>query len=429
LSRVKFVFLTFIAAIGVFALVLLAPLLNEVAKLPSSIFLSGDASQTLKFHIPLNSKVSTDAVGVLRVNGEMLGTHDAIYPLGDDIVLSAETDGTAEVHFNVLGITIKTIKVTVGQDKRLIPGGQSIGVMLYTNGALVVGASDIVTNSGQSVNPAKDAGLRSGDVIEKVNGQGVENASQLSELINQDSSDTIELTVRRENEEQKIKITPVLDSTDQVYKLGVWVRDSTAGVGTMTFYDPQTKRYAGLGHAITDADTGKQLSIREGEIIESKIIEVVKGVQGTPGELRGYFNPMSELLGTIRKNTSFGIYGETKKEMSGALYPQGLPVGARDLVELGEASILCTLDDSGVREYRVKIIKLNRQESAQQKSFIVEVTDPALLAKTGGIVQGMSGSPVIQNGKLIGAVTHVFVNDPTRGYGLYIDWMLNEIQW
>ena len=204
------------------------------------------------------------------------------------------------------------------------------------------------------------------------------------------------------------------------------MRDSTLGVGTLTFYDPASGKFAGLGHAITDVDTGKLLTVKDGEIVKSDILEVVKGEEGEPGELRGSFGQNDEVIGTISKNTEYGLYGNTQKQMQNGIYG-ALPAAKRDEVKVGEATLLCTLDDSGVKEYSCKIVKVNSQDSPEQKSFVVQIDDERLLETTGGIVQGMSGSPVIQNGKIVGAVTHVFINDPTQGYGIYLDWMLSEM--
>ncbi|MEI6100486.1 MAG: SpoIVB peptidase, partial [Eubacteriales bacterium] len=211
-----------------------------------------------------------------------------------------------------------------------------------------------------------------------------------------------------------------------VYRLGVWVRDSTAGVGTLTFYDQETGGYGGLGHAITDLDTGEELSVREGEIISSNIIDVVRGQAGMPGELKGYFNANNG-IGSILKNSEFGIYGLCYNKITNPLYPDGIYVAKQSEVHEGPAKLLSTVDDKGVKAYDCTISNVVLQNEPTQKSFLITITDPELLKKTGGIVQGMSGSPVIQDGKLIGAVTHVFVNDPTKGYGIYIEWMLDEL--
>jgi stage IV sporulation protein B len=223
-----------------------------------------------------------------------------------------------------------------------------------------------------------------------------------------------------------IRVTAVKDRNDNVYKLGLWVRDSTAGVGTLTFCEPGTLKFASLGHAITDVDTQEILSVKQGQIVKSQIIDVRQGLKGTPGELKGVFRT-DEPIGTILKNCTYGIYGVFYKLEINDLYPEPIEVGRMNAVELGKATILTTVDSSGVKEFDCEIVKAVEQTAKADKGLVVHITDPQLLKQTGGIVQGMSGSPIIQNGRIIGAVTHVFINDPTYGYGIYIDWMLEEL--
>ncbi len=289
-----------------------------------------------------------------------------------------------------------------------------------------MGSSLIETESGELKDPAQLAGLKPEDVILEVDSTGIDDAKHLSRLVNEAPPGAMTLIILRDGVKRRLEIEPVKDASDGLYKLGVWVRDSTAGVGTLTFYDPETGAFAGLGHAITDTDTQDILSVKNGEIIESRIIEIVKGAEGEPGELKGMFDPISQVIGRIDKNTQFGIYGHSEEQMSNGLYSAPLPVAFRDEVKTGDASILCSIDDRGVREYACRIIRTVRQSTPETRSFVVEITDEELLDITGGIVQGMSGSPVLQNGRLVGAVTHVFVSDPANGYGVYLDWMLEE---
>ena len=224
----------------------------------------------------------------------------------------------------------------------------------------------------------------------------------------------------------EVEVSPVQDKDDGQFKLGLWVRDSTAGVGTLTYYDPSNQSFASLGHPITDVDTQEILSVKEGEILESKILDIKQGQAGTPGELKGSFSASQTRLGKIETNNEFGIYGKMYDEINNSIYSEPLEVGAQDNVKLGKATLLTTIDSSGIQEFECEIVKANRQNVPSSKGMIIKITDPELLETTGGIVQGMSGSPVIQDGKLIGAVTHVFINDPTQGYGMYIDWMLEQ---
>ncbi len=298
----------------------------------------------------------------------------------------------------------------------LMPGGCSVGVAIRTRGVLVVGMDE---------GAASDAGLRAGDVILSVNGLPLEKAEVLTSTVAAAEGQMVELVIDRDGRERTLMIAPRYDKAGAAWRLGVWVRDSTAGVGTLTFYDPQTLTYGALGHAITDTDTGSVLSVREGELMQAQIVDVRRGQRGTPGELRGSFLREQVQLGAVLKNTAYGIYGTLNAPVESALYPDGLPVASRSEVHAGTATILSTVDDGSVTEYTVEITQVLRQSGAAQKSLELKVTDERLLEKTGGIVQGMSGSPIIQDGKIVGAVTHVLVNDPTRGYGIFIENMLD----
>ena len=211
--------------------------------------------------------------------------------------------------------------------------------------------------------------------------------------------------------------------------MGVWVRQSTAGVGTLTFYDPESHGYGALGHAITDVDTGIAFPVGEGAVYENEVVQITRGAEGRPGELTGAFFEQEVVLGEIERNTDYGIFGGAEDALTdGALYPEGLPVGTRSDIHTGSAQILTTLDGGKVEAFDCEIEKLYDQSEPATRSMVVRITDPELLERTGGIVQGMSGSPILQDGRIVGAVTHVFVSDPTRGYGVYIEWMLDAAQ-
>ncbi|MDD3920195.1 MAG: SpoIVB peptidase [Eubacteriales bacterium] len=331
--------------------------------------------------------------------------------------------GRQVVQIKLLGLLpVKTVTVHVQDTVVLVPGGDSIGVTLHTKGALVVGVSTVDTQTGQRISPAVEAGLQAGDVIEAVNGVEIKDAAHLSALCNLGDSAYL-LTVLRQGKRFETEVHPLVDTADGRSRLGIWVRDSTAGVGTLSFYDPSCNKYAALGHAITDVDTNSNLTVREGEILQSSIVDIVQGAQGEPGELRGTFGTASLSLGNIERNTEYGIYGSMYQGYYNPLYPQGILMGYPDDAVTGPAELLTTLSDEGIAAYDCEIIKVNPQSSPAPKGLVIEITDEELLQKTGGIVQGMSGSPLLQNGRLIGVVTHVFVNDPTKGYCMYTDWM------
>ena len=297
-----------------------------------------------------------------------------------------------------------------------------MGIALTMKGVMVVGVSDI---AGES--PAAQAGLKAGDVIETVNGKPVLNGEELIALVEESGGKDMHIAYRRDDQLQKTVLTPRKDKASGTYRIGAWVRDSTAGVGTLSYYNPEEGSYGALGHAILDADTAKLLPVRMGALMQAEIVGVKKGQKGSPGELQGSFLRNQKVMGDIQQNTVLGIYGKMDAPVS-ALYPDGLPVGYQEQVKTGPAQILSTVDNDGVKAYDIEIVRVSRQRAPAPKSMVIRVTDPDLLQKTGGIVQGMSGSPIIQNGRIMGAVTHVFVDDPTHGYGVFIEWMLETEQ-
>ena len=358
-------------------------------------------------------------LGGLTLTGEAVSVTFS----GDESLaeVTGQACGTSEMWLSILGIPLKKVQVEISPEKRLIPGGQALGVAMRTEGVLIVGIGE----AAEGVTPAKDAGLQAGDVIIAVGGEAVTTAESLTTLLNKSGGKTVPIAYSRNGESRTCLLTPHLDEATGVVRLGAWVRDSTAGVGTLSFYDPDTGRYAALGHAITDGDTGAVLTVSEGQVLHADIVAVQKGQKGAPGELKGSFLRDAQRLGDIRRNSVLGIYGTLDAPAANPLYPEGLPIGLRSGVHTGKATILSSVDGKGVREYAIEITRVNQQSAPAPKSMVIRVTDERLLEATGGIVQGMSGSPIIQDGKLVGAVTHVLLNDPTRGYGIFMETMLN----
>ncbi|WP_010236363.1 SpoIVB peptidase [Clostridium arbusti] len=328
---------------------------------------------------------------------------------------------------NLLGILpIKTVNLEIVPKVMVYPGGQPVGIKLNTEGVLVVGLSDIDSQNGKVTSPAAQAGVQIGDSIIKIDGENINDSKSVSEKLNKCKNSSLKITVIREGNSFDKEIQPVKSDTDNKYKLGLWVRDSTAGVGTLTFYHEESGKFAALGHPITDADTGTMLKVKDGNIINSSIISVKKGAKGNPGEVRGIFVNEDNPLGDIKNNTISGIYGTTLKVLKNDKLNRPMEVGLRNEIKEGDAQILTTIDGEQPKLYNIKIERLLSQDSPGAKSMVIKVTDPELLKKTGGIVQGMSGSPIIQNNKIIGAVTHVLINKPDVGYGIYIEWMLKD---
>ena len=311
-------------------------------------------------------------------------------------------------------IPIKSVHVEVTNDKTVTVCGSPFGIKMFTDGVLIVGLSRISTEHG-FVCPAVDCGISEGDIICSVNDEKVYTNEDVALSISNSGGSTLSMLIKRGEKMSTVSVTPVLN-TDGSYKIGVWVRDSSAGIGTLTFYDSETMGFAGLGHAVCDIDTGETLSLLSGEVVPATINKVKKGAAGTPGELCGSF-ASTEAMGTISQNGEAGVYGTLSTVPDGAVFP----IAPKQEVHEGTATILSTISGSKPKEYKISIEKISLAENTLTKNMIIKVTDPELLKATGGIVQGMSGSPIIQDGKLVGAVTHVFVSDPTRGYGIFAE--------
>lgn len=318
-------------------------------------------------------------------------------------------------------IPVKTATAEAYKRLRVYPGGMPFGVKFFTSGVTVVGFSDVECD-GKSVNPAREAGLRQKDVITHVGGRELADAAALTEAVEASGGKPLVLGCLRGDRAFEVTVTPTLADGEGRYKTGVLVRDSGAGIGTVSFILPESNYFAGLGHGICDTDTGALIPICRGTVVDVTISGITKGQSGTPGEIRGFFNPGK--TGMLLGNTDCGVYGIFSSAPTPACQP--ISIALKDELREGEAHILCTLDESGIGRYAVTISDINRNADGG-KCFTVTVTDPSLLEKTGGIVQGMSGSPIIQNGKLVGAVTHVLVGDPTRGYGIFIENMLDML--
>lgn len=318
-------------------------------------------------------------------------------------------------------VKVKDVSVSVQAAKKVRLCGTIFGVKMYSDGVMVVGLSDFATETG-SANPARSAGINEGDVIKSVNGTRVYTNNDFSEVIkNSEGTINIEL-VNKEGVTKKVSLTPQYSVTDKCLKTGMWVRDSAAGIGTLTYIDSDNMSFGGLGHGICDNDTQSIVPVYGGDIVEAQITDVKRGVKGAAGEIRGYL--CSEKLGEIKANTVCGAFGEYTGEL-----PEGkdYEVALKQEVKVGKAQILCAPESGGEPEfYDIEINKINYSSNEPTKNMIITVTDEELIKRTGGIVQGMSGSPIVQNGKFVGAVTHVFVNDPTCGYAIFAENMVKQ---
>lgn len=319
-----------------------------------------------------------------------------------------------------LGMSLSVHSVWA-QERTVIPLGQAVGIKLFADGVLVVGLSELDEDAGKS--PAQQCGLKEGDLILCFNGEKIQSTEHFQSLLQENGETEASLTVQRGDEKKTVAITPTC-CDDGGIRLGAWIRDSMAGIGTMTYYDPDTGAFGALGHGITDVDTEKLMSLGSGSIMETTVKAVKKGQRGDPGELKGDFSVQKD-VGKVTVNCEGGIFGTvTEPEIFAG---QPVPVATPQQVQTGDAVIRCTVCGSESKEYQVKITKIFGDEDST-RNLLLRITDPNLLEQTGGIVQGMSGSPILQNGRLVGAVTHVMVNDPTQGYGILAENMLRRAE-
>ncbi len=337
-------------------------------------------------------------------------------------------EGTDEATIEVAGIPIKKLSIDTLPKMKVVPGGQSIGVKVNTDGVLVVGHHLIHSENGEK-SPGELAGIRVGDRITKLNDKEIQHMDEVGDVVQAagEGKKPLKVEIRRGDQTLVRELSPLKNKGESTFRMGLYIRDSAAGVGTLTFYDPVSKKYGALGHVISDVDTKKPIVVHDGQIIRSSVTSIDKGSNGDPGEKLASFSNQRNTLGTIEKNSSFGIFGTlTEKDLKNHVSDEALPVTLSNHVKEGPAKILTVVEGEKVEEFDIEIVSSVPQKQPATKGLVIKVTDPKLLNTTGGIVQGMSGSPIIQDGKLVGAVTHVFVNDPTSGYGCHISWMLEE---
>lgn len=339
---------------------------------------------------------------------------------GSQNVASTRAVGSYQTTLTLGGwLPIKTIRAVVTERPRVTVCGTPFGVKMFSEGALIVGFSEIGQAGGGTSNPAKEAGLRLGDRVICIGQTRTESNEAVKEALDAAEGQSVEVVYIRSGEQKLTTLTPVWDGAAGQWRAGMWVRDSSAGVGTLTFADEELGVFAGLGHPISDSDTGESVALRSGEIVPCEITGCSAGTAGSPGELKGHFLS-AHAIGTIRINGENGVYGTVSTAIAG----QQTELAFAQEVLPGAAEILTTTNGETPRSYRVYIEKVN--DADPRRNMVLRVTDPALLAQTGGIVQGMSGSPILQNGRLVGAVTHVLVNNPTRGYGIFAQTMLEQ---
>lgn len=323
------------------------------------------------------------------------------------------------VELKLLGIIpIKTVNIQEVDEPVLIPCGNPFGIKLLTDGVIVVEVGSFETASGIK-SPAADAGIKVGDIIKSINGKKIASNDDIADIVETSCGEKLTVDIVRDGSNIILNTSPQICRSDGAYRIGLWVRDSSAGIGTITFYNPITGVFAGLGHPVCDVDTGKIMPLSSGEVVDVNVNGIKRGLSGIPGELIGGFTS-NAAIGTLEMNCENGLYGILSNF---TVKQEAMPLGMRQEIKTGEAYIYTTISGSDPQKYKIVIEKIDLQDSHNSRNMIIKVTDERLLDKTGGIVQGMSGSPIIQNGKIVGAVTHVFVNNPTKGYAIFADTM------
>ncbi|MEC9488017.1 MAG: SpoIVB peptidase [Halanaerobium sp.] len=414
--------------LGLLLLVIVTPVILGFLGLPENIHLVRGIEQTFEFRLPFDLYFKCTK-GKLSINGQADTADFFKVDNSHPLALKADEIGRSDLEARLFGIIpLKNIVVNVLPQVKVIPSGVAIGVFLQPEGVLVLEESFVETPEGKRVTPARDAGIQAGDTILEINGVKIANESEAATLINNLGKDgqALKITVRDKNGNLTIKeVRPARSKTGH-YMIGIYIDDGIAGVGTLTFYHQETKNYGALGHMITREEERNSYSGIKGKIVRAEISGINAGKQGLPGEKLGVFYQKRDVLGDIRKNTEYGIYGQVSELPQNPYFPEPIPVATCFQIKEGPAKIYTVLEGGKIDEFEIRIEKVNHQIKPAQKGLVVRITDSRLLNLTGGIVQGMSGSPIVQDGKFVGAITHVFINDPTRGYGVLGEWMVKE---
>ena len=402
-------------------------ILSVYERIPRSIKLRVGEEQVLQMGLPVEGEIrkitgEEEAVAAGGQNPSNIPADSIHIDLSSTVTMRADALNNYRMDLKLFGIIpFKQVDIEVIRDKLVTPAGVPVGIYLETDGILVVGVGDFISLGGREVSPARYL-LQSGDYILSVDGNAVEDKAGFTRLIEASGGAPVVLGIRRDGEEFEVEVQPVLNQSGS-YKIGIWVRDNAQGVGTLTFVDSEGN-FGALGHGINDVDTSIVMEVKGGTLYGTDIIAIKKGKKGEPGEMTGMIEYTdSNILGEIYDNTTQGVFGVCNEELASQITGEAIPIGLKQEVEIGPAQILCAVDGEP-RYYDIEIKECNLDHGNVNKGIVLQVTDPELIALTGGIIQGMSGAPIVQNGKLVGAVTHVLVNDSTSGYGIFIEEML-----
>lgn len=394
------------------------------AGIPDSIkiYVGDDSSFDFSMPVEANLEGSVEALNIS--NAKKKGDGKIHFSMQQPFTVTSSEKGRYKMNLKLFGIfNLKSISLDVIDNLELIPCGNTIGIQVKTDGLLVLGTGAVLSEDGLDYEPAYQI-LQTGDYITSIDGNKVSSIKKLERYLNSNTDGYVTLGIRRNGKESSVKLQTV-ECQDGTTKIGVWVREDTQGIGTLTYMSGDGQ-FGALGHGITDSDTGVLMEIKSGKLYNTEIIKIIKGSSGNPGEIMGMIlESDSELIGTVEENSELGIRGTISEKADLSKYRYGsIPVGLRQEIKKGPAVILCQIGDE-IEEYNIKIVDIDKG-STDNKGIVLQINDDRLLKKTGGIIQGMSGAPIIQNGKLIGAVTHVFVQDSTKGYGIFIENMLEK---
>ena len=390
--------------------------------IPDEIHMIQGKETVFEGNLPIQADIIEENIGVLSVNNQPV-TENIHIDMAKPFTVKSENQGTAKVELSLMGVLpLKTVQANVIPRTEIVAGGIAVGVSMDTRGIMVLGTGYVNGTENKVYEPAKGI-LQAGDMILQAGGKILKNKEDLMQVVEQNGEKSMEFLVDRNGVQQTVAITPVFSQEDNSCKIGIWVRDSTQGIGTITYFNPDNNTFGALGHGVYDVDTQELMQIKNGQITQSSIIDVKKGEKGEPGALTGNVG-RDLVLGSIAINTEVGIYGTVEDGKQSYFTGKKLPIALQQDIKEGKASILSNIEGEEVKEYDVEIESVNRYSKNESKGMVIKITDEELLSKTGGIVQGMSGSPILQNDKIVGAVTHVFVNEPTKGYGIFIENML-----
>ena len=394
-------------------------------KFPDEVKVQVGAAADFDLELPLVAKTHVEDVSVVSIDQKPLDKNDITLDLSTPFSVELNKSGSYQVNVQFLGITLKKINVEAVETSKVMPVGAPVGIHIKTRGVMVLGTGKITDENGNTCEPALGI-IKSGDYIQKVDGIEISSISEMTQMVEESCGAPLMLTVLRNSQEIDLQVVPVMTSSG-TYKTGIWIRDDTQGIGTLSFVD-ENQRFAALGHGITDIDTSLLIDLSGGSLYPASVGNIIKGENGVPGEMVGtiYYGQGSR-LGTISQNTSAGIFGRIESGLWQYDESRAIEVGFKQDIHTGKAYIRCCVDGI-VKDYEISINSIDYNSKEDHKDFVIEITDPQLLAKTNGIIQCMSGSPIIQDGKLVGVTTHVFLNDCKRGYGIFAETMLEAME-